>query len=247
MADIWTLLQRRLQAQPSAPLVTWVAGPARVELSAVTLANAATKIANALLGDLGLEPGAGIAIDLPVHWQRSAWCAGTWIAGCVLQPAAGPPAAGPIGPERGTPDLMVVGAGQPVGGPGRELGVVSLHPMGLPDGRPLPPGAIDLARVIPAQADQLLFTPGRGSEAAYRSSTWSATQEEVLREADRLADEWGLAAGGRLLVAAHGIDTDHLWLACLAVPLARAAAVVLAPSEPTQDLVRREGITAMAR
>ena len=78
MADVWTTLTARTRSDGGAPLVTSIDGSSRVELSAVTLANAAAKIANALRGELGLEPGDAVRVDLPLHWQLAAWQAGIW-------------------------------------------------------------------------------------------------------------------------------------------------------------------------
>lgn len=242
MADIWTLLQRRLRSQPAAPLVTWVDGASRVELSATTLANAATKIANGLRDELDLQPGARVGLDLGAHWQCSTWCAGIWVAGCVVDTATA------TKDDLGAVDLQVVGAGRAgaVTAAG-QVGVLSLHPLGLPDRGALPSGALDLSRLIPAQPDQLLFQPATGSAPCYRSDHRVATQDELLQVAAELAGDWGLQAGGRLLAPAD-LDPERLWLACLAVPLVAGAAVVLAPNSDPRDagLVRREGITATA-
>ncbi len=83
VSDLWTLLQRRRREGAGAPVVTYVDADAgeRTELSAVSLENAAAKIANALRDEYDLGPGATIGLRLPLHWQRSAWCAGAWTAG----------------------------------------------------------------------------------------------------------------------------------------------------------------------
>ena len=86
VTDVWSLLQRRRRESAGAPLVTFLdAGTGeRTELSAVSVENAAAKIANALRDEYDLGPGAAIGLRLPLHWQRSAWCAGAWTAGCVV-------------------------------------------------------------------------------------------------------------------------------------------------------------------
>ncbi len=60
VTDVWSLLQRRRRDGAGAPLVTFVdaATGERTELSAVSLENAAAKIANALRDEYDLGPGA---------------------------------------------------------------------------------------------------------------------------------------------------------------------------------------------
>lgn len=235
--DAWTLLQGRRRTAGGLPVVTTIDASGRSELSATSLENAAAKIANALRDEFDLEPGAVVGVDLPQHWQRTAWCAGAWTAGCVLAP------------DSVDADLVVTWPGRAAallerGAP--EVGVVSLHPLGLPGGDPLPPGVIELTLAVRQQPDAYLFDPPTGSSPALRLPDRLLSQSQALTEGDRLARAWGLERGGRLLVG-PGLDPVDSWLAALAVPLAADASIVLAPlGDADGRNAEQERVTATA-
>ena len=212
----------------------------RTELSATSLENAAAKIANALHDEFDLEPGAGVGLLLPLHWQRAAWCAGIWTAGCVVDLEA----------DATVADLFVTTLGEAAtvtGRAHREIAIVSLHPFGLPITEPLPAGCVDVTLAVRQQPDAFLFEPPNGDLPALTWGGSTLTQREVLDIARVRASDWGVAAGGRLLVT-DGIDLLDGWLAALAVPLVADASVVLAAGVADIDrIVAQEHVTARAR
>jgi uncharacterized protein (TIGR03089 family) len=235
-------LAQRVRANPGAPVVTYVAQARgeRTELSAASVANAAAKIANALRDEYDLVPGDHVELHLPMHWQRSTWCAGIWTAGCVLaSPGAG--------------DIVVVAEDDPAlaKAMGRELAVVSLHPFGMPITRELPARAHDVTITVRQQPDAYLFdTPGP-DEAAMTVDGSILTGRQVWELAGERARAWQLQAGGRLLLDDRSglLDLHDVgaWLGALAVPLAADASVVLATEVIDHGaLERSEGITAWA-
>ena len=238
VTDAWTLLQKRKRASGGTPVVTFVdlASKERTELSAVSLENAAAKIANALRDEFGLEPGASIGVHLPTHWQRAAWCAGAWVAGCNVVPGS---------PDA---DLIVANAALAPGlvSAGREVAVVSMHPFGLPLTEPLPGGAVDVTIAVRQQPDAYLFDPPREDYAALEIDGTILTQAEAFARAAELAVDWGLAPGGTLLVGAD-VDGVDAWLGALAVPLVAEGAVVLAAGGiASVEFLTSERITASA-
>ncbi len=238
VSDAWTMLQKRKRASGGTPVVTFVdlARTERTELSAVSLENAAAKIANALRDEFEMEPGMTVGLHLPPHWQRSAWCAGAWVAGCIVVPGAT------------DADLLVASAGLAPGlvGGAREVAVVSMHPFGLPLTESLPDGAIDVTVAVRQQPDAYLFDPPRDDYAALLVAGTAFTQEEAFVAAAQHASTWGLAAGGTLLVPEE-IDDLDAWLGALAVPLVADASVVLiAGGAPTDALREGERVTASA-
>jgi uncharacterized protein (TIGR03089 family) len=242
VVDVWTVLQARKRAAGGAPVVTYVdgAGAVRTELSATSLENAAAKVANALRDEFDLAPGACVGLLIPVHWQRSAWCAGSWTAGLVVDPA----------PEPGSVDLLVVGPAQVnaalASGATGEVAVVSLHPLGLPGTDPLPGGATDVTVAVRQQPDAYLFDPPAGTMPALRWQGRTLSQEDVLQLGRERAAAWGLEPGGRLL-AGDGLDLLDSWLASLAVPLGADASVVLAHDvSDAARVIAQEHITATA-
>lgn len=183
----------------------------------VSLANAAAKTANALRDAFDLEPGDAVALDLPLHWQRSTWCAGVWTAGCVVRT------------ELTDAPLVVTTADRAefvrasVTSP---VAVVSMHPFGLPISEPLPDGTEDVTVAVRSQPDAYLFEAPDAHATAIDGAVGHMTQEQVLTEASSLAASLGLRPGDRLL-AEDSADPHDLWLACLALPLAADTSVVL--------------------
>ncbi len=226
MPDVWTLLQRRTRSSGALPLVTYLdpASGERTELSATSLANAAAKIANALRDEYGLEPGDAVALDLPQHWQRSAWCAGAWTAGCVVTDD----------PEHA--DLVVTTAPRAADHAHRtSVVVVSMHPFGLPVTDPLPVGVTDATIAVRQQPDAYLFgMPDASTPALFVTGT-SMSQEEALASAQDL----GPGSGDRVAVPAtlRGLTG---WLACLALPLAIDGSVVLLAGDDVPEPVREQ-------
>lgn len=219
MSDAWSALQKRVRASGAAPLVTYVdlATSERTELSATSLANAAAKIANALRDEFELETGARVCLDLPLHWQRSVWCAGVWTAGCLVAPGLQPA------------DLVVTTAPQAdlALAAGSPTVVASLHPFGLPVTEQLPPGVDDVTLAVRQQPDAYLFDPPSAQDLALAVGSELLTQRQVLESGRVIGEHCGLEKGGRLLAGWGDEGAREAWLACLAVPLACEASVVL--------------------
>jgi uncharacterized protein (TIGR03089 family) len=237
VTNVWTLLQDRARAQPGTPVVTFadVRTGSRTELSAASLQNAAAKIANALRDSFDLEPGSRVGVQIPQHWQRSAWCAGVWTAGCVL-----------VLDDAAPVDLIVAGPSEAVSAGAAPVAVVSLHPLGLPLAETLPAGVEDVTLAVRQQPDAYLYDPPTADLAALLSDGHVLTQSEVLAAARDRAERWGLVAGGRLL-AAEGLDAGDAWMAALAVPLSVEGSVVLVAGDGDLDAVSaQERVTAFA-
>ncbi|MGL4832268.1 MAG: TIGR03089 family protein [Propionibacteriaceae bacterium] len=130
-----TQLQQRLRTNAAGPLWTlYDITNARVELSAVTVANWANKIAW-FLEEEDIAPGQQVHLDLantrPLHWATLAWVLGCWQAGVTPSTVSG--------------DLCVATAER------AELVeatvVASMHPLGLRVAG-LAPGLTDFAEVL---------------------------------------------------------------------------------------------------
>lgn len=242
MVDAWSLLQSRVRSSGAAPFVTYVDAETgeRTELSAISVANAAAKIANAIRGEFDCEPGDLLDLDLPLHWQWTSWCLGAWVAGVAVRPHA-PPAS----------DISVM-----ITTPARahlwdaersRVVVASLHPFGLPVTEPLPPRVEDATVIVRQQPDAYLFDPGTGGTAALSVGDTRETQDEVLQSARGLADAMDVSPGDRLLVPADRADIDG-WLACAALPLAVDCSIVIvrgsADAAAVDAIAQQEQVTA---
>ena len=73
---------------PAQPLLTYVDGPARVELSGATTANWVCKTANLLVDGYGSPQRVGLA--LPLHWQLPCLLLGAVAAGATAAVASAP-------------------------------------------------------------------------------------------------------------------------------------------------------------
>ena len=143
---------------PAAPFVTYRGPDGRMELSGASVANAAAKIANALVGAFDLQVGDSVGVHIPWHWQRVTWLIGIWSAGCAVVPGGGEEC-----------DLIVAGPQEAAGLPGA-VQVVSMHPFGMPlDAAAmaqLPPGVEDVTLAVRTQPDQQVFTDDHSQQPA---------------------------------------------------------------------------------
>jgi uncharacterized protein (TIGR03089 family) len=221
VVDAWSLLQSRVRSSGAAPFVTYVDAETgeRTELSAVSVANAAAKIANAIRGELDCEPGEVLDLDLPLHWQWTSWCLGTWVAGCEVRPEVPPASHAPL-------TVTTLPRAHLWDADGSRVVVASLHPFGLPVTEPLPPRVEDATIIVRQQPDAYLFDPGTGDDAALALDGTGGTQDEVLERARALGHAVGVSRGGRLLVPADRADLEG-WLACAALPLAADCSIVI--------------------
>ncbi len=179
------LLGSLLREDPARPRITHYddASGARVELSAATLANWAAKTANWLRDELDVQPGDGVAVLLPPHWQTAGVLLGTWWCGGVVTSDADGAEVALCGVERL----------DDVGGAG-EQAAVSLDPLGAGLSA-LPPGVRDFVTEVRVHGDE--FSPEPLSETA--SATPHATVEQLVDAARRRADDLGLGPDDRVL------------------------------------------------
>lgn len=236
MSDIWSLLSRRGNA--ALPLVTFVStrDGSRTELSATSVANAAAKIANALVMEFDAEPGTRVGLALPWHWQRATWLGGIWASGCVA-----------VVDEESVSscDLVVtdeLSCEQLIARGCTDVLAVSLHPFGLPITTPLPQGSRDVTVDVRNQPDALLVGGRFDDTPALELQGTVSTQSEVIAAALALAQTWGIAEGSRSLLARDDMSESESWIAPLALPLVTHGSVVMADTW-SADLAAAEGVT----
>jgi hypothetical protein len=137
------LLDAALRRDPARPLITFYddATDERTELSVATFANWVAKTANLLRDDLGLEPGATAALDLPAHWQAAVWLQACWALGLHVVPAGS------------VADLTVVAYGGAAPAGSGEVVALGLGPMGLPRRDAEPPLGTTVGDDVLAGAD----------------------------------------------------------------------------------------------
>jgi uncharacterized protein (TIGR03089 family) len=240
MSDIWSLLARR--QNPAFPLVTYVDthDGSRTELSGISVANAAAKIANALVMEFDAEPGTRIALALPWHWQRATWLGGIWASGCIAVADEDQFTSCDlvVTDERSCNRVLQLGC--------NEVLAVSLHPFGLPIAGDLPDGSRDVTIDVRNQPDALLVGGQFADASALTVDGSTLSQAEVLAAAKDLAEFWGIAPGSRVLVAATDVNARSEWIAPLALPLQIGGSVLMA-HEFFEALATAEGATTRSR
>jgi len=204
---------------PAQPFVTYVGPEGRMELSAASVANAAAKIANALVGEFDLEPGDSVGVYQPWHWQRVTWLIGIWSAGLTAVPGGGKDCA-----------LIIAGpheAAEAASASATGVQVVSTHPFGMPLDAgvlaELPPGAEDVTLAVRNQPDQQVFVADHSTSTALdgfnqaqlldRGRTWASEHPDISCVGlTPGVDQWWLPAiwplvGNGSVVLAHEIDS----------------------------------------
>lgn len=257
------LLDAALRADPARALLTYYddATGERTELSVATFGNWVAKTANLCRDDLGLEVGATVAIDLPLHWQAAVWWQTCWVSGFVAMPL--PAGQGTNGGHHARAyDVAVVAVGAPDDrtrslAAGEVVGL-GLGPMGLPvPGRALPPViTLDYDREVHGHGDRFAPPPIGADTPALDLGRDRGPDLGVLT-AGRLGDaaeaavgRWGLTAADRVLTTAALTDLDGL-VAGLLGPLACGAGAVLCPNLDRIDAAARarrleqEGVTRL--
>lgn len=224
------LLEPILTRDPAGPRITYYddATGARIELSALTLANWAAKTANLIRDEFGLTPGARVVVLLPAHWQTVAVLLGCWWAGAevVLRPDD-------------TAELALVTPDRlgEVGG-AAEVAVLSLDPMGAPV-RDLPVGVTDFATSVRAHGDQ--FHP-RGAGIALDGMAVA----DVLADARKSAARQGFSASDRVLSGTSWDSPAQIVDGLLAIYAAGASLVQVVNPDPVkcEHRISTERVTA---
>lgn len=232
-------LARELALDGTRPLVTFYDGATgeRVELSIRTVENWATKIANLLAGDLLVDPGSGLRIDMPAHWQSTVTALGAWAAGLVIVMPGGATsvAASVVGPPSGDGGVEAHGG---------EVIACSLRPMGGRFSEPLPAGWLDFAVEVPSQPDLLLLPRQvRPDDVAVDLSTGPLTHDALAERARATMADLGIQPGGRLVTDANPASASGL-VSALVGPLVTGASLVVVTNA---DAANRERIADQER
>jgi len=196
-----TLLDRRLNADPGQPFVTFYDDSTgeRTELSVKTWANWVSKTANLFVDELMLDPGDDLHIDLPTHWLGTVFLGGLWACGLTLDATAPVAIVGPEG-LGGTLAATTMAC--------------SLHPFATRFTEPLPDGVLDHGVLWAGQSD--VFSPLEPTELG----TITADDRRVLTDVNPLTDQGqqlllGLLAGsGSLVLVSPGegpAEKDDRW------------------------------------
>ncbi|EME14731.1 TIGR03089 family protein [Rhodococcus triatomae] len=218
------LLDPIIDRDPAGPRVTWYDDDsgARIELSALTLANWAAKTANLVRDEFGLMPGARVSVLLPAHWQTAAVLLGCWWAGTEVV----------LEPDPDAELALVTTDRLDEAADAAELAVLSLDPFGRP-APDLPVGVTDYATAVRVHGDQFRPDPAPGDSPALDGRTVT----EILDAARESAAAQGFSAEDRVLSSTDWATTGELVDGLLAVLVAQASLVQV--SNPDEDRMAR--------
>ncbi|MEE2032467.1 TIGR03089 family protein [Rhodococcus chondri] len=224
------LLDPILANDPAGPRITWYddATGARIELSAVTLANWAAKTANLIRDEFGVLPGGRVSVLLPAHWQTAAVLLGAWWAGAEVT----------LGPDPDADLALVTPDRLDEVGDVAEVAALSLDAFGAP-AKDLPPGVTDYATNVRMHGDQFHAAGDGGAVLDGRSSA------EVLTAARDSAQKAGITGTDRVLSSGEWATPDALVDGLIAVFAAGASLVQVTNPDPeaTERRVTSEKVT----
>ena len=205
------LLSHLLALDPASPRLTVYneTTGARLDFSAITLDNWASKVGNMLLDELDLEEGSTIAIDLPVSWQAAVIILGALATAVDVEFVSGSADDADVvftsldryKPYEGHSDVLLVSE-DPFG-----RGIVE-------SGGELPNGAIDFGPTVRFYGDQF-FNPTRALPEIIK-------QSDIPVGARVLATGWSdiesfnhqvlepLAVGGSAVIVTGLTDAERL-------------------------------------
>lgn len=201
------LFAHLLNADPSSPRLTVYneSTGARMDFSAQTLDNWASKIANMLLEELDLDEGSTITLDLPVSWQAAVTATGALATGVDVRFSSEPAGEDAVFTSLDRyPDWAEKGV---------DVVLVSEDPFGRgieESGGELPVGTLDFGPVVRFYGDQFFGdSPAlpdlvEGTSERLLSTGWSdrdSFRDSVLAP---------LAGGGSAVVVAGLVDTSRL-------------------------------------
>lgn len=222
-------LAARVRRDGATPFLTWYddASGERLELSAVSLANAVAKTANLLAGDLGVESGEVVAVRMPAHWQTASVLLGLWSLGAVAD----------LGAAHDTRVQVVAEARLAEHGVDAAEDVLAFSlapPLGPTRGRlraPLRPGLLDAAIEVLSQPDDFWDAPPDPAATALLLGGPDRAPVEVSGAV--LGEPAGLPPEARVVARADWTTLAGLQAGLLA-PLAAGGSVVLI-ADPAAD------------
>lgn len=234
----YAALLDRLGTDPASPMLTFrdLETGERMELSAASLGNAVAKTAGLLRDELDVEPGALVAVDLPLHWQRVVWLGACAATGAIFSPDSSASGADVLVTHRSHLD-QASGA--------RETVIVSLAPFGLPEQGETPPGVIDAAVAMRSHPDT--FVPYDVPEPSWpllRTGDITLSQSDVMDRARSTLAARGVRGHERFAVIDPDPEADAL---ALTGPLVTGSAVLLVTGGAhgsRQSVLAEEGVEA---
>jgi uncharacterized protein (TIGR03089 family) len=184
----------------------------RTELSGATLANWISKTSNMIVDECGLGVGNRAAVGAPPHWQTAAILLACWNVGLAVATGPEPADVAFVYVDNATHEW-----------PAADRYALNLHPLALPLRTP-PDTYVDFNTEVRVHGDHFYPSepvPGDAGALLRDGRMWS--QAEIVAEAERRAEHFGIA-GGRVLIDADAYPDVVDWLLA---PLAGGASIVL--------------------
>ena len=233
--NYWQALQRDVRDRAGTPIVTWISGQNRIELSGTSFNNAICKAGNFLVDELEAAQSSLVRIELGSHWQSAVWNSAAIAAGLNLTDAAEPP-------------YVFVTGGVPSANSDMSTIVrISSHPLGVPDSQ-VADGEVNGSLAVRSQPDQFFAV----EQAPY---TFSSTQidgdssfltfADMQEQSREIVSELAALPGQRVALIGQGSHLERcLWHSV--IPVEGALSIVLLDQDQSleidESIIRQERI-----
>lgn len=183
MADFFASLKQVVANSGPKPVVTWLSDSGRIELSAITFANAVNKASNFLLEGLELDDQSSMNVLLGNHWQSPVWLGAALATGLTITE------------QEPTVTFGTSSQAESWQGSDESFVVVSQDPFGMPD-KTVDPKFVNGSAEVRNFGDY--FAPAWAvppDQVVLRSKHGEFTWDQLLEHSNQLAKAHNLDSG----------------------------------------------------
>lgn len=228
MSKYFELLQLAVKSRGPSPLVTWISDIGRIDLSAVTFANAVSKASNFLIDGLELDEESSISVELGNHWQSPVWL-GTGLAVGVK-----------VTDETGAKKFGTLTAAQGWSGDAEDFIVVSQDPFGMP-AKEVPFGFVNGSAEVRNFGDY--FAPAwsmASSGIAFSSAGENYTWDQLVTHTLELANQCGIKPTHNYGLQGEGNALTKIALQVVLPVIQQNSVVLIDQGNPDLDAIRKQ-------
>jgi uncharacterized protein (TIGR03089 family) len=228
MSKYFELLQLAVKSRGPSPLVTWISDMGRIELSAVTFANAVSKASNFLIDGLELDEDSSITVDLGNHWQSPVWL-GTGLATGIK-----------VTNEIGAKIFGTLAAAQGWSGEAEDFIVISQDPFGMPT-KDVPAGFINGSAEVRNFGDYFAPAwPTAPNDIAFASADENFTWDQLVSHTLDLANQYGIKPTHNYGLQGEGNPLTKIALQVVLPVIQQNSVVLIDQANPDVDAIRKQ-------
>lgn len=218
-----------LASDAASPRLTTYTDAGRMELSAATVANWASKGGNLVVGELGLAPGDVVTVNAPADWMPAVLVLGCWRAGVAVCSATSPAAEDAAALLTTDPDAHPDFDG--------EILQLSTDPFGrgvAEAGGDVPFGVVDLSPELRVQGDR--YTGPETAENVVLLLDASGDEVTGAQLRERAEERFAVTGDGGEVRAVSGAWSDTDGLVDRLLPLFAGGSVVVSTDASPEHL-----------